>query len=206
MIMDRFSFLLALLAVWGLAHSPSQAAQPSGLDAEGYIRDWIMLAPIALPEQRDAGDLLLSEQLKDEAALKPKEGDAITVRGKSLTWKSITAQTNYFDFNAVLKTQNDRCVGYMVTYIECDQEIPNVVMAVGSNDQGRIYFNGVDIYAFTEARPLMLDADKGRVTLKAGLNVIVFKVINEQNSWQGAMRLLDKSGAPLKNIRIKRSP
>jgi hypothetical protein len=52
----------------------------------------------------------------------------------------------------------------------------------------------------------MLDADKGRVTLKAGLNVIVFKVINEQNSWQGAMRLLDKSGAPLKNIRIKRSP
>jgi hypothetical protein len=206
MTMNRFSFLLGLLAVWGLTHSPIQAAEPSGLDAGGYIRDWIMLAPIPLPEQRDAGDLLLSEQIKDEAALKPKEGDSITVKGKSLTWKNITAQTNYFDFNAVLKTQNDRCVGYMATYIECDQEIPNVVMAVASNDQGRIYFNGVDIYAFTEARPLMLDADKGRVTLKAGLNVIVFKVINEQNSWQGAMRLLDKSGAPLKNIRIKRSP
>jgi len=79
-------------------------------------------------------------------------------------------------------------------------------MAVASNDEGRIYFNGVDIYAFSEPRPLMLDADKGRVTLKKGINAIVFKVINEQNSWQGAMRLLDKSGTPLKSVKIRISP
>ena len=75
-----------------------------------------------------------------------------------------------------------------------------------SNDEGRIYFNGVDIYAFSEPRTLMLDADKGKVTLKKGVNVVVFKVINEQNSWQGAMRLLDKAGAPLKDLKIKLSP
>ncbi|HAB19968.1 MAG TPA: hypothetical protein DCE44_26500 [Verrucomicrobiales bacterium] len=79
-------------------------------------------------------------------------------------------------------------------------------MVVGSNDQGRIYFNGVDIYAFTEARPLMLDADKGKVTLKPGVNVIVFKIINEQNAWQGAMRLTDKSGKPLQNLKVRSSP
>ena len=67
-------------------------------------------------------------------------------------------------------------------------------------------FNGVDIYAFTEARPLLLDSDRGRVTLKKGVNVIVFKILNEQNSWQGAMRLLDKGGTPLKNVKIRRSP
>jgi hypothetical protein len=94
----------------------------------------------------------------------------------------------------------------MVTYIECDTEKPDVIMAVASNDEGRIYFNGVDIYAFSEPRPLMLDADKGKVTLKKGVNVVVFKVINEQNSWQGAMRLLDKAGAPLKDLKIKLSP
>jgi hypothetical protein len=42
--------------------------------------------------------------------------------------------------------------------------------------------------------------------LKRGINVIVFKVVNEQNAWQGSMRLLDKSGAPLKDIKIKLSP
>ena len=53
---------------------------------------------------------------------------------------------------------------------------------------------------------VMLDADKGKVPLKKSVNVVVFKVINEQNSWQGAMRLLDKAGAPLKDLKIKLSP
>ena len=175
-------------------------------DAEGYIRHWVMLAPIALPEGTTCSEAILKEQIKDEAALQPKAGDKVKVGGKELTWQNITASTNYFDFNAILKTINDRAAGYMVTYIECETEKPDVIMAVASNDQGRIYFNGVDIYAFSEPRPLMLDADKGKVTLKKGLNVVVFKIINEQNNWQGAMRLLDKAGAPLKDLKIKLSP
>ena len=190
--------LLCLLLVWN--GSAAEALKP---DSEGYIRDWVMLAPIAVPEGSEA---IFQEQIKDEAALRPKAGDQVKIRGKELRWQNITASTNYFDFNAVLKTINDHAAGYVVTYIECDQERPDVVLAVASNDQGRIYFNGVDIYAFTEARPLMLDADKGRVTLKKGVNVFVFKVLNEQNSWQGAMRFLDKAGAPLKGLKIKLSP
>ena len=176
------------------------------LDSEGYIRHWVMLAPIALPEGESGADAIFKEQIKDEAALRPKAGDKAKIGGKELTWQNITAATNYFDFNAILKTVNDHAAGYMVTYIECDTERPDVIMAVASNDEGRIYFNGVDIYAFSEPRPLMLDADKGKVTLKKGVNVVVFKVINEQNSWQGAMRLLDKAGAPLKDLKIKLSP
>jgi hypothetical protein len=42
--------------------------------------------------------------------------------------------------------------------------------------------------------------------LKKGINVIVFKIINEQGNWQGAMRFLDKAGAPLKDLKIKLSP
>lgn len=183
-----------------------EAADGLRLDASGYIRHWLMLAPIPLPGDGPAGDLLLRDQVKDEAALKPSEGQTVTVSGRSLTWKPVMAATNFVDLNVLLNSQNDRAAGYLVTYVECETEIKDVTMAVGSNDQGRIYFNGVDIYAFTEARPLMLDADKGRVTLKKGVNVIVFKIINEQNSWQGAMRLLDKSGAPLSAVKIRLSP
>ena len=181
----------------------ADALQP---DADGYIRDWVMLAPIALRDGETCAEALLKEQIPNEAGLRPKAGDTIKVGGKELTWRNVTATTNYFDFNEALKSINDHAAGYMVTYIECEQETPDVILAVASNDQGRIYFNGVDIYAFTEARPLMLDADKGKVTLRKGVNVIVFKVLNEQNSWQGAIRLLDKSGAPLKDLKIKLSP
>ncbi len=206
MIMKKLTHILGLLALLGTASFPVLAADPTGLDAEGYIRDWLMLAPIVLPEGADAGDLLLRSQVPDEAKLKPKAGDALTVNGRQLTWKAVTAATNYFDFNAVLKTQNDQSAGFMVTYVECDRDIPDVVIAVGSNDQGRIYFNGVDIYAVTEARQLVPDGDKGRITLKKGVNVIVFKVINVSNSWQGAMRLTDRAGKPLNGVKIKQAP
>jgi hypothetical protein len=183
------------------------AADALKLDSDGYIRDWLMLAPIALAEGESGADALFREQVRDEAALRPNAGNKMTIRGKEFVWQHITAATNYFDFNAALKSINDHAAGYAVAYIECDTEKPDVIMAVASNDEGRIYFNGVDIYAFSEPRTLMLDApDKGKVTLKKGVNFIVFKVINEQNAWQGSMRLLDKSGAPLKDVKIKLSP
>ncbi len=206
MSMKKLSTILGLTALLTLASSPVRAAEGPTLDADGYVRDWLMLAPIALPEGADAGELVLRRQLPDEAGLKPKAGDPVTVNGRALTWKAVTAPTNHFDFNVTLKAQHDQSAGYLVTYVECDREIPDVVIAVGSNDQGRIYFNGVDIYAFAEARPLMLDQDKGKITLKQGVNVIVFKVINQQNSWQAALRLTDRAGKPLANVKLRLAP
>lgn len=204
--MKTMLFTLRLCAFLAVLMPRAQAAEVFKPDAEGYIRHWVMLAPIPLSGFESGGDSVLKEQVPGESALRPKAGDKVKVGTKELTWRNITASTNFFDFNAVLNTINDQAAGYMVTYIECEKEMPGMIMAVASNDQGRIYFNGIDIYAVTEARQLMLDADKGRVTLKAGLNVIVFKVINEQNSWQGAMRFLDKSGAPVRDLKIKLSP
>lgn len=196
----RFVALLCLLVS---QDSGADALKP---DSDGYIRDWVMLAPISLPEDVPCSELILKDQVKGEAALKPKAGDKIKVNDKELTWKSITASTNYFDFNAILQTENDRAAGFMVTYIECDKEMPEVTMAIASNDQGRLCLNGKEIYVFTEPRTLELDADKGKVTLNKGLNVVVFKIINEQNNWQGALRFLDKAGAPVKDLKIKLSP
>jgi hypothetical protein len=198
---------LGSIAILGLWISTAVGAEDFQPDPEGYIRHWVMLAPIALPEGQSGADAILRDQIRGEARLQPKAGDPVKVGGKDLTWQHITASTNYVDFNAILKSMHDRAAGYLVTYIVCDRDRPDVILSVASNDQGRIYFNGVDIYAYTDARTLMLnEPDRGRITLKKGVNVMVFKIINEQNSWQGAMRLLDTSGAPLKDIQIKREP
>jgi len=208
----RRQFVRTVLATIGLFASSMlvipnvRAADALKPDADGYIRDWLMLAPITLPAGRPAGDLIVEEQVKNEAALQPRAGDTVKLNGKELTWQNITASTKYFDFNAILQTVNDHAAGYMVTYIECAREMNDVTMALGSNDQGRLYLNGKDIYAVQDARSLELDADKGKVHLNKGVNVIVFKVINEQNSWQGSMRFLDKTGAPVTDLKIKLSP
>ena len=182
MIMKKLFSTVGSVALCGLIMLKGAAAEAATLDPEGYIRDWVVLAPIALPEGETCAEALLKDQITNEAGLRPKAGERVKVGGKESTWRNAAATTNYFDFNEALNSINDHVAGYMVTYIECEKETPDVILAVASNDQGRIYFNGVDIYAFTEPRPLMLDADKGKVTLRKGVNVIVFKVLNEQNS------------------------
>ena len=211
-VLPRITFMKTFLtsigaaALLGSSLISATAAESLRPDSDGYIRDWVMLAPVVIRDGETCAEALLKDQIPNEAALRPKAGDTVKLGGKELTWRNVTAATNYFDFNETLKSINDHVAGYMVTYIECEKDMPDVVLAVASNDQGRIYFNGVDIYAATEPRQLVLDGDKGKVTLTKGVNVMVFKVTNEQNSWQGAMRLLDKSGAPLKNICIEQSP
>jgi len=202
----RTLLAIALFAPAVLVTPNVRAADALKPDADGYVRDWVMLAPITLPAGRPAGDLIVEEQVKNEAALQPRAGDTVKVNGKELTWQNITASTKYFDFNAILQTDNDHAAGYMVTYIECDREMNDVTMALGSNDEARLYLNGKDIYAVQDARSLQVDADKGKVHLNKGVNVVVFKVINEQNSWQGSMRFLDKTGAPVTDLKIKLSP
>lgn len=206
MLMKPLIATVGLFAFLGLLTPRVSASETLRPDSDGYIRDWVMLAPITLPQGRLAADLIIEEQVKNEAALQPKAGDTVKIYGKELTWKNITASAKYFDFNAILNTVNDHAAGFMVTYIECDREMSDVTMALGSNDQARLYLNGRDIYAFQDARSLELDADKGKVHLKKGVNVVVFKVINEQNSWQGSMRFLDKTGAPVRDLKIKLSP
>lgn len=203
--MRQFAAILSI-AVSTLLISNTHAADNSKPDSNGYIRDWLMLAPILFSEGKSGSDLIFEDQIKNEDKLQPKPGDKVTIGRKELTWLATTASTNHVDFNAALKSSHDRAMGYLVTYIECEVEMPGVIMAVSSNDQGRIYFNGTDIYVFSEPRTLELDVDKGRVTLKKGLNVIVFKIFNEQGNWQGAMRFLDKSGNPITNLKIKSTP
>ena len=120
MIMKKLLPTMASVVLFGLLMPEVGVAHASSLDSQGYIRDWVMLAPIALPEGGIAADLLLKEQVKDEATLKPKDGDKIKINGKELTWRNISASTNYFDFNAILNSQNDHVAGFMVAYIECE--------------------------------------------------------------------------------------
>jgi hypothetical protein len=44
------------------------------------------------------------------------------------------------------------------------------------------------------------------VALKAGLNVLVFKLVNESANWQGSVWITDSAGQPLNGIRVTLTP
>ena len=173
-------------------------------DAEGFIRNWLVLAPIAVQEDSGATEIE-KDFLGGEATIKPKADDKVNVNGKILSWKAYQAPEFLIDFLKAFGTERGEDVaGYAVAYVIADDEM-KVRLSVGSNDQCKAWVNGKQIIKFTETRTLDKDTDSGDVTLAKGQNVLVFKVINEKNNWQGCARFM-KDGAPVKNITISLAP
>jgi hypothetical protein len=197
---------LSLAAVIVALAAPT-APQESEVDKEGFIRNWLVLAPIRCEGENSGADEIVKEQIKDEGKLKPKAGEKITVGGKELEWKKAAAADYYFDFNVWLKKPEDQkeenVIGYLCCTIVAAEEMKGLEARMGSNDQGRLYINGKELLKFTETRTIDKDSDVAKdVTLVKGENTVVFKVLNESNNWQGCLRFTDKSGAPVKNIKV----
>ena len=173
-------------------------------DAEGFIRNWLVLAPIAVAEDSGASEID-KDFLKGEATIKPKAEDTVNVNGKELTWQAHKTSDFFIDFlQAFGKARGEDVAGYAVAYVIADDEM-KVNLSIGSNDQSKAWVNGKQIIKFAETRTLEKDTDSGEVTLAKGQNVLVFKVINEKNNWQGCARFM-KDGAAVKNIRIALTP
>jgi len=194
----------ALTLVLFLAAVPTlRAAEP---DAEGFIKEWLMLAPIDISDGNGGGEEIAKSQIPDEGKLAPKEGDKVTVKGKELTWKKITAKDYYFDVNEILGEMLSNVAGYFVVLVEAPDEIKDVKAQMGSNDQGKLYINDAALITFSEGRTIDKDQDSAVVTLKKGVNRVVFKVINDSNNWQGCLRFTDKDGKPVKGLKTKLAP
>jgi len=185
--------------------SPAARAADAKPDEEGFIRDWLMLAPAPITDA--GGDEIDKKQIPEEAALQPKTGDKQKIGDKELVWKVIQAPDYHVDFNKTLGTDNENVVGYLVAYVFCDKAMPDVTLLMGSNDQGKVYLNGKEVVKNTEGRTLDKDSDKAeKLTLNKGRNTIVFKVINETNNWEGCIRFKDKDGKPVTNFVVKTAP
>lgn len=199
--------LLAAAVSAPLAARPQQQPGAATVDNEGFIRTWLVLAPISSESEDYGAGEVDKEQIKGEAALKPKEGDKVTVGGKELTWKKVTAPDYFVDFRNLVGQGTDNVVAYAVAYIVADEEMKDLKLKMGSNDQAKLYLNGKPVMKFEETRTLEKDQNMSEaVTLNKGLNVLVFKVINEQNNWQGAVRFTDKSDAPVKGLKVASAP
>jgi hypothetical protein len=196
----RFASVL-ILATASALPAFAQNGKP---DAEGFIRDWLVLAPFSIGESSGA-DEIDRRQFADEAQPAANEGAKQKVADKELTWKKIATKDYYIDFRALHPDNYEHVVAWAVAYVVSPDEKSGLTLKMNSNDQGKVYLNGKELVKFTETRTLekYVEDTVANVTLKQGANVLVLKVVNEENNWQGSVRLLDKAGKPVTNVTIE---
>lgn len=198
----RFLSLFTALSLIGFC-SIAKADEKTGVNKDGYVLRWLVLAPIAFPDTESGADALNKEQVKEEAKLSPKKGDKVKVGDKELSWKEHLSKDDVIDFNAILGAQTEDHVGYAVAMIEVEEEMKDVKMRTGSDDQCKVYLNGAEVLKVADARALEKDQDTTVVTLKKGINTVVVKVVNEKVDWSFTLRFLGKDDKPITKLIAK---
>jgi len=172
----------------------------------GAIKQWLVLAPIALSDHNGA-KALDRQQVPDESQLRSQADQRIKVGETELTWKPLQGDDYLVDFNQFLGKPTEWSVAYSVCYLRSDFAQTNLLMKVGSDDEAKVYLNGRQIYQHSEGRSYVPDQDEVRgVELNAGLNVLIFKVVNERFDWRGSVRFVDAAGQPIKGLRVTLRP
>ena len=192
----------------------SPAMPPAQSDSQGFIRRWLLLDPIDHP----AGTNLLfsfdylQEHLgsptgwpKPLPAL-PRNGQKVKSGRQALTWHAVESNTynvRLFRFADTRQKQTYQVCFWAVTTIECDEDMPNVRLAAGSNGASVWWLNDEPVLTLESDRRMVADDGmSARLTLHKGRNTLRCALVNGPGLSDFCVRFVDGKGIPVTNYVI----
>ena len=187
------------------------SAQP---DEDGFIRRWLILKPLDKPNSGNTvftdsylREHFAMEYFKGQQTIVPRDGQKVKAQKQTLTWHALDSE-NYnvklFRFAEKWGQQVYGVLFWTVTIIDCDEDIENVRLAVGSNSASMWWLNGDEALLLSGDRRMVKDdAMSHCLTLKKGRNILRGAVINGPGMSDFCVRFLDEKANPVTNYSIK---
>ena len=186
---------------------------PLAPDADGFLRRWLLLEPIDKPNRSNTvfTDSYLRQEFYREyfpgqLTEVPKNGQKEKVGKQTLTWHALDSErfnVKLFRFASGLEKQIYGVLFWAVTVIDCEEEIPNVRLAAGSNSASMWWVNGEEALLLSGDRRMVRDdGTSHRLTLKKGRNVVRGAIINGPGMSDFCLRFIDEQGQPVKGFKI----
>ena len=123
-----------------------------------------------------------------------------------LQWHAMDSKrfnVKLFRFATNLTEDRYGVIFWAATVVNCEEDIPGVRMAVGSNSASMWWVNGEEAVVLSGDRRMVADdVMSRRMTLKKGRNVIWGAVINGPGMSDFCVRFVDEAGQPVKNITL----
>ena len=188
----------------------TESARPN---SEGFIGRWLMLEPIEKPNRTNTvftdsylRDAFGTEYFPDQFTIWPKDGQKVKAGDKTLKWHSLDSRlfnVKLFRFATGLEKPYYGVLFWVVTAIDCEEDIPDVRMAVGSNSASMWWLNGEETVLLSgDRRMVMDDCTSKRLTLKKGRNIIRGAIINGPGMSDFCLRFIHEDGTPVSGFTI----
>ena len=190
---------------------PAAAAKKTP-DAKGFIQRWLVLEPIKNNRSNSTmtdsylRTTFASDNFSQDYNAIPKSGEMVNVAGQDLKWYALDSKTfnfNLYHFSYATNTTRNGVLFWLVTVINCTEEIKNVKLAAGTNSAGAFWLNGKEVLLIPGDKDVIADlATSSLLTLKKGKNILRAAVVNGQGMSNFCARFLDEKGAPVKNVTL----
>ena len=196
--------------------SPATAT-PAKPDEEGFIRRWMLLEPIDKPNSGNTVFTIhtFAGHWREEVPAgfgrgfgqpqEPAKPKIVNVN-QTLTWHALDSENmnvKLFRFAEKWGQQVYGVLFWAVTIINCDEDIENVRLAVGSNSASMWWLNGKETLLLSGDRRMVKDdAMSPRITLKKGRNILRGAIINGPGMSDFCVRFLDENGKPVTNYNV----
>src|SRR5436190_5986707 len=192
--------------------TPASAAKKAP-DAKGFIQRWLVLEPVKKDIARNSifTDTYLrttfsTDNFSSDYTTVPKNGESVKVGNQELKWYALDSKTfnfNLYHFTYAINKPVYGILVWLVTVIDCPEEMKNVRMTAGCNSASMWWLNGQEALMLSGDRDMIADnVTSQRLTLIKGKNIIRGAVINGPGMANFCVRFLDEKGVPIKNISI----
>jgi hypothetical protein len=177
-------------------------------DNDTFIQKWLVLGPIPVDEKvgehNEESCKAMLDRLYVSAEARPKMDDTAKIDSQELTWTEADVDEYYVDLAkfAEDKSKNSENAAFLgIVYVSSEDERNDVKLAIGSDDDSVWRLNGTEVIRAYEGRGVDKDQNTAEnLTLRKGINVLTFTVLNGDGGCAAAARLLDKENHPLKGV------
>ena len=182
-------------------------------DAKGFIQRWLVLEPVKKNIRTNSAltdsylrTAFASDNFSQDYNTVPKNGQTVKVGDQDLKWYALDSKDfnfNLYHFSYATNKARAGVLFWLVTVINCPEEIKNVRLAAGVNSGGAFWLNGKEALMLPGDKDIIVDnVTSPLLTLKKGKNIIRTAVVNGQGMCNFCVRFLDEKGSPVKNFTI----
>lgn len=194
-------------------HFTMASATKKAPETNGFIQRWLVLEPVKKDIVRNniftdnyLRTTFSADNFSSDYTVVPRNGSTVKVGNQELKWYALDSKTfnfNLYHFTYAINKPKYGILVWLVTVIDCPEEIKDVRMAAGCNSGSMWWLNGQEAMMLSGDRDMIADnVTSARLTLKKGKNIIRGAVINGPGMANFCVRFLDEKGAPINNISL----
>lgn len=221
---DVLAGLLASLPLAPLGHAAAPATDgarpppatlrkagnaPARVDADGFIRRWLVLDPIGVGGRLTAPEVeaaIERWQVPWDGDALPRDGQVVELGGQRLTWHALDTllyNLNLYHFAWSRSKPTSNVLFWTCTAVEVPTEARDVRLSIGSNAASVWWLDGQRVIALYNDRQTVIDDGVSRrLTLRPGRHVIRAAIINGGGATDFCARFLDARDRPVTGLTV----